>query len=67
MCRELILPCWTGNLSDSQVLWPTMVAAVENQIKQEQQTNNNKEKKIPIKLWQNKEKFNFCSKNCAII
>jgi hypothetical protein len=35
MCRELILLCRTGNLSESQVLWPTMVGTVGNKIKQE--------------------------------
>jgi hypothetical protein len=34
MSRELILLRWTGNLSESQVLWPTMVGTVENKIKQ---------------------------------
>jgi hypothetical protein len=29
------LLCWTGNLSEFQVLWPTMVGTVENKIKQE--------------------------------
>jgi hypothetical protein len=35
MCRELILLCWTRNLSEFQVLWPTMVGTVENKIKKE--------------------------------